>query len=247
MNSQNDLQKMLLISPKVYESLKHLLLTNEKSEMIEDSMEKILKNKNLNDYDKWNLYKHSQMHHANMKRKNNYNLNDLKKSFNNNINKKNEKKTLDSSTNTKIKFSRDKETNTEQQSSPIRHSHGIGAIAGAEKVYENSMYESFNDSNINDDHERSDHDYSLNNVTLDYSDVQREEALKDVPKDVRIIKKLQTSDPKNYSSYQLSDGSVVDVPIPQKNKKKPKKQRHKSESTPKNNRRYSDDPEWLPY
>ena len=262
MNSRIDLQKMLLISPKVFENLKHMLSTSEKTKEIDDSLKKVLNNTKMNDQDKWSLYRHNQFHLANIKRKNNYGVKPqtLRKII------KGSKTSTDVSTNTKQKFSKSAETDM-RGFVPSKNAQTQSDVASSgalpEKIYENSFYESFSEpNNLHDANAEAEAEYDVNNQTLDYSDIARDQALLGKPRNVRIISVLQSRDPKRFKLYELSDGTDAEIPIPQKENRKadvklkkakksspnrPLKKSHKNRSTPKKKGSYNDDPEWLPY
>lgn len=263
MSTKPDLQKMLLISPKVFENLKQMLLTNEKTKIIDKNLKTVLKNKRMNDYDKWNLYRHNQFHHANIKRKNNYGV----ESQSQPANIFSDKTKIDASTNTRRRFYKNAETeisgmipskNTQTQTDI--------SLSGSlpEKIFENLDYDSFHDAanQLN----ASEEEYDVNDQTLDYSDITRDEALEGKPRNVRILSKLQSSDPARFSLYKLSDGSEVEVAIPLKSSPKMAtrarqketgikltsplrhfNKRHKKESTPKRSTTQSRGPNWAPY
>ena len=246
MNSKNELQKMLVISPKVFENLKHLLLSNEKTESIDKTLKKIISDPKMNDYDKWNLFRHNQFHHANLKRQNNYS----KKS---NLPRENAKsnKNVDASTNTKRKFFKSAGTDVND----LIYSKNIPTqteiLPSDEKIFESSLYESFHGPGFFEDaNAEAETEYNVNDQTLDYSDIMREEALKGRPRNVRIVSKLQSRDPKRFSLYELSDGTDVEVKIPGKfegidlTSPPQVKKTHKKQSTPKKKGRRNKTPEW---
>lgn len=169
MNSKNDLQKMLVISPKVFENLKHVLLANEKTESIDNSLNKIISDPKMNDNDKWNLYRHNQFHHANIKRQNNYGLKSHVSPKNVRMN---ENSAVDASTNTKRKFFKSVETDVNNLSTSKNIPTQTEILPSQEKIFESSLYESFHEPGFFDDaNAEAETEYNVNDQTLDYSDI----------------------------------------------------------------------------
>lgn len=260
MNPKNNLQKMLLISPKVYEKIKHLILANERSELIDCNLKKVLKDKKLSEYDRWSLFKHNQLHQANSNRINNYGSSSIQHKKTENV----EKSTIDAATNTRRKILKPAQTD----SNDLTSTGDIGTqtdINSAGNLPE-QFFESLQDpNNIHDASAEADSEYDFANQTLDYSDLMREEALRDKPKNVRIISKLQSRDPKRYALYELSDGTDMEILIPGKSPKTAtraqqrgtriklnsplgtNKRMNKKQSTPKKKLSNQKEPAWEPF
>ena len=66
----NNLQRMIVIPPEIFEKFKHLVLGDEQLTDLDKMMKSILYNKKLNDLNKWHLYRQNLIKYSSVKRKN---------------------------------------------------------------------------------------------------------------------------------------------------------------------------------
>lgn len=186
----NNLQRMIVIPPDVFDKWKHIITEDEKLTQLDKKMKNIIYNKHLNDIDKWHQYRE----------------NLLKYSFANKGNDvlKHAVKTITSEksiqTNRIPKFYKTQQTNEKFEThtpNVINQESQTDEVQKSENIDE--VFETRNNSFSED-------------TELDTDDDTRKLALEGLPKNIRITKERRSTDPSLYKSFELSNGDVVTVP-----------------------------------
>jgi len=185
----NNLQRMIVIPPEIFEKFKHLVLEDEQLTDLDKMMKSILYNKKLNDLNKWHLYRQNLIKYSSMKRKNAHET-----KF-----KWPVKHVEGVAVQTRKIYTKDQTTKTnspkvaykQSQTDGIRDEEEYTNDVAMDEVFENNDEEvqSENDNVDNDD----DADDSDNNI---------------INKD-QILRRRESS---GYMTYETQNGDVITVP-----------------------------------
>lgn len=119
MQRNNVLNKMLLLSPEVYENLKDVIEESNNQTLFDKAMSKILKNKNLPDMNKWYSYRNELIKFLNTKRRGRH-VPELKGDFPAASRGLSKKESLrDNQTQTRLIFKEDLSTQTSPEREPF--------------------------------------------------------------------------------------------------------------------------------
>lgn len=223
MSENNNLQRMIIIPPDVFDKWKHIITEDQKLSQLDKSMKSIINNKNMNEIDKWHQYRENLLKFSFAKK------NDVK--FNHYVKPITSEKIIQ--TNRIPKF------HVGQQTYQNMNDQGLQTNVDKEYILHKGDYvnktnlfgcdtsEVFGcegNTNLEDVNKVGDEsDDSMFSIDEDV----REEALLNVPKDVRIIRETKSLDPYSYRSFELSNGDVVNVPTSRTTRSMKKSAEHK--------------------
>lgn len=199
MNNNNNLQRMIIIPPEVFNKWKHIITEDQKLTDLDKKMKNIIYNNNLNDIDKWYQYRENLLKYSFAKKGNAILKHSLKPITSEKSMQTNRIPKFDKlqQTNDQINTIESKIQNQSTQTDNMNQQF-IDDKASTE-VFETQNDENIGDYNNDDDNEDDD------------DDVMREIALEGHPPDVSIIKERNSIDP-SYKSFELSNGEVVSIP-----------------------------------
>lgn len=188
----NNLQRMIVIPPDVFDKWKHIITEDEKLTQLDKKMKNIIYNKNLNDIDKWHQYRENLLKYSFAKKGNEV--------LNHTMKKITSEKSMQ--TNRIPKLNKKQQTDQQFQISvPIQSDQASQT--------DNEVQNFENDEEV---FETQDHSFSDDATELDTDDNTRKLALKGFPENIRITKERRSTDPSSYKSFELSNGDVVSVP-----------------------------------
>lgn len=219
-------QKIALLPVESFEQLKNSILDESQLCNLDQQLYKILRNKKLNEYEKFLMYKQNLIQHSKILQKNHFNDDDVKGP--NLKNNSTIKHVEGKSSQTKMIFNDENSSQTEKPLTGDAITQTCPSISqivpSLETIFESSNpYDSLR---VDDDEENFSHDYNLTGERMSTSpDVNFSGKTPST-----TIKRKISTDP-NFSIYEMDDNSVV-TRYKEDKKKKRIKESKKSTSTP---------------
>lgn len=192
----NNLQRMIVISPEIFEKFKDIVLEDSNLSHLDKNMRSILHNKKLSDLNKWHLYRQNLIKYASTKRKN---------AHQNNFKWRPQVKHIEGvGVQTRRIFTKDKDTNTITPKVSLKHTQtnflipaykSEGNLPTSDRGNEEEEVFVANSSNDDDDTDNNvdDNDDDVDNF-IDKSQVR--------------VKRESGG----FETFEMKDGSVVSRP-----------------------------------
>lgn len=201
-NNKNNLQRMIVISPEIFDKWKKIITEDQILSELDKSMRNILFNNKLDDIKKWHHY------HENLLK---YSF--AKKGKNNHQSKHSKFMKSDHETQTHLipKFNKFTQTLATDENFEIDKSKKNIKNNNNEVLIQSHHSES-EDNDIVYDNDEDEDNIEEDDMEIDMDDEYRAQALEGTNKDVRIVRERKSTDPLHYKSFELSDGQVVSVP-----------------------------------
>lgn len=198
--SNNNLQRMIVIPPEIFEKWKHIISEDQKLSILDKKMRDILFNSKLNDINKWYQYRENLLKYS-FSKKGSIKLSHTLKPI-----------TSEKSMQTNRIPKKDKAEQTIEDFQQKNPELSVQSTQTDEYVqpFEDNDEVFYETHNVNHSSKNEDGYYNVENNLDD--DETRALALMDAEKDVRILKERHSTDPSSYKLFELSDGAVVNVP-----------------------------------